>query len=269
MADREGNRGRAVYVYGAKHSGTTILYKMLALHPDVTWFSQYSLRDGSIPGRRRLPMTHRLDRVLRARRRHDWHKEEQGLSRLVPRPGEAATISKYVRSAPTRAEAAERLRRAVSTECERWDKDVLLAKPLHFRHHLEVIPEAHPDARLLHITRDGRAVAASCMDDFMDESETAADAATAAAADWVDTVEEVDRIRDISLDVRYEELCADVHGELKRALEFAGLDLSSFPFDELPLELKATNERRIARLGSGELQAVQHAQARTLRAHGY
>jgi hypothetical protein len=54
---------RPVYMYGAAHSGTTILYKMLALHPGATWFSQYSQRDGSVSGRRRWLLAHPLDRL--------------------------------------------------------------------------------------------------------------------------------------------------------------------------------------------------------------
>ena len=77
---------RPVYVYGAAHSGTTILLKWLALHPDTTWFSQYSLRDGSVAGRRRLPLAHAMDRALRPVVRHDWRKEKGRLSWLPPRP---------------------------------------------------------------------------------------------------------------------------------------------------------------------------------------
>ena len=65
-----------IFVMGAQHSGTTILYKMIALHPDVTWFSQFSKRDGSIPGRFRFPGYRLLDHILRRRFRHSWLKEE-------------------------------------------------------------------------------------------------------------------------------------------------------------------------------------------------
>ena len=58
-----------VFVFGVDHSGTTILYRMLAYHPDLTWFSQFSLRRGEIPGRRRRPIADGsilMLRVLRA-----------------------------------------------------------------------------------------------------------------------------------------------------------------------------------------------------------
>ena len=46
---------RAIFVVGVEHSGTTILYRMLARHPDLAWLSHYSMRDGEIPNRCRVP----------------------------------------------------------------------------------------------------------------------------------------------------------------------------------------------------------------------
>ena len=40
---------RAIFVVGVEHSGTTILYRMLARHPDLAWLSHYSMRDGKNP----------------------------------------------------------------------------------------------------------------------------------------------------------------------------------------------------------------------------
>jgi hypothetical protein len=260
---------RPVYVYGAAHSGTTILYRLLALHPGTTWFSQYSQRDGSVRGRRRLPLAHAVDRVLRRFLTHDWRKEEQGLSRLRPRPGEAHTILLYVLAAPTRSEAAARLRRVVDDECRRWRRPVLLAKPLPLRGRLDVLAAAHAEARIVHIVRDGRAVAASLRHKFMRSGETAAEGVERAAAHWVEMLEEVERLRTSTLTLRYEDLCADVHGSLARALEHAGLESGAFPFDRVPATLVATNRRRLEELAPGELETVQRAQTPFLRSLGY
>src|SRR5215217_7217233 len=112
-----GSNRRPVYVLGVAHSGTSILQKMLAYHPDAAWFSQYSLRDGSVPGRRRLPLAGAADRVLRRAVRHDWRKERGGLlGSAIPRPGEAHTLLLYVLAAGSESEAADRLRRVVDEE---------------------------------------------------------------------------------------------------------------------------------------------------------
>ena len=50
-----------------------------------------------------------------------------------------------------------------------------------------------------------------------------------ASSRWLDVLDEVDRLDLPVLTVRYEDLCADVHGCLHRALEHAGLDPDRFP----------------------------------------
>jgi hypothetical protein len=261
---------RPTYVYGTAHSGTTILYKLLALHPDFAWFSQYSYRNGVVPGRRSIPMAHAADRVLRSVRSHTWRKRKRGLTdRLVPRPGEAHAILLYVVAAPTRGEAAARMRRLVDEECRRWDRSAFLAKPLPMMGHLDVLQEAHPSAKMVHIIRDGRAVAASIKEKFMRSGESSAEGADQAAARWLEVLDEVERLELPVLTLRYEDLCTDVHGWLRRILEHAGLDAQAYPFDRVPAKLKATNERRIRELPADELQAVQGAQVAALRRLGY
>src|SRR5262245_19958994 len=85
-----------IFVFGASHSGTTILYRILAYHPDLTWFSQLSLGNGEVPGRRTRPGSGVLDVKLR-RIPHPSQKEESRLRRLVvPLPSDEATIWEYL-----------------------------------------------------------------------------------------------------------------------------------------------------------------------------
>jgi hypothetical protein len=259
-----------VYVLGAAHSGTSILQKMLAYHPDAAWFSQYSLRDGSVAGRRRLPFAYTADRVLRRWTRHDWRKDPGGrLGRLVPRPGEVHTIVLYVLAAETEAEAVERLRYVVDEECRRWRKGVLLAKPLPLRGHYHLLGAAHPSACVVHIVRDGRAVAASLRHKFMRRGETAAEGAAQAAAHWIETIDEVERLALPTLTLRYEDFCDDVHGALTRALGHATLDPARFPFDRVPRSLRATNAGRLSEFAPPEFAAVEAAEAPRLRTYHY
>ena len=34
-----------VFLFGVDHSGTTVVYRMLAYHPDLAWFSQFTFKD--------------------------------------------------------------------------------------------------------------------------------------------------------------------------------------------------------------------------------
>jgi hypothetical protein len=279
---------RPTYVFGTAHSGTTILYNLLALHPDFAWFSQYSRRDGAVPGRRRMPLAHAADRVLRSVWTHDWQKPpprlrgrqrvstvglrraRRGLTvRLVPRPQEAHGILSYVVAAPTPAEAASRMRRLVDQECRRWGRTAFLAKPLPLIGHLDVLQAAHRHARMIHIVRDGRAVAVSIREKFMRSGESSREGLDLAAARWLEVLDEVEQLQLPVLTLRYEDLCVDVHGCLRRSLGHAGLDAEAFPFAGIPTELNPTNERRLREFGPGELEAVQGAQAPALRRLGY
>jgi hypothetical protein len=287
-ADHRCTEVRPTYVYGTQHSGTTILYNLLALHPDFAWFSQYSHRDGAVPGRRPIPMMHAVDRLVRSVRRHDWHKPppalgkrervsthglrraRQGLSvRLVPRPQEAVDIFGYVVAAPTRAEAVSRMRRLVDQECRRWRRTAFLAKPLPMFGHLDVLQAAHRHARMIHIVRDGRPVAASIREKFRRSGQSPREGLDLAAARWLAVLDEVEQLQLPVLSLRYEDFCADVHGCLRRLLEYAGLDAETLPFADIPTALAPTNEHRLRDFGPGELEAVQDAQAPALRRLGY
>jgi Sulfotransferase family len=287
-ADARGLEVRPTYVYGTQHSGTTILYNLLALHRHFAWFSQYSHRDGAVPGRRPLPLAHAVDRALRFGLRHDWQKPppalgrrerlstlglrraRQGLSvRLVPRPEEAFEILGYVLAAPTHAEAASRMRRLVDQECRRWRRTAFLAKPLPMFGHLDVLQDAHRQARLIHIVRDGRPVAASIREKFMRSGQSSREGLDLAAARWLEVLDEVEQLQLPVLTLRYEDFCADVHGHLRRSLEHAGLDAKDFPFAGIPTALTPTNERRLRDFGPDELETVQDAQATALRRLGY
>jgi Sulfotransferase family len=272
QADGRGSEIRPTYVYGTAHSGTTILYNFLALHPDFAWFSQYSHRDGAVPGRRTVPIARTADRVLRSTRTHDWHKRKRkrmSTARLVPRPQEARPILQYVVAAPTLAEAASRMRLLVDDECRRLGRTAFLAKPLPMTGHLDVLQAAHRHARMIHIVRDGRAVAASIKEKYMRSGESSREGADMAAARWLEVLDEVEQLQLPVLTLRYEDLCADVHGYLRRILEYAGLDAEAFPFAGIPTTLTPTNERRLRDFGPGELEAVQDAQAPALRRLGY
>jgi hypothetical protein len=290
-AERPDDRGlevRPMYVYGTQHSGTTILYNLLALHPDFAWFSQYSHRDGAVPGRRPLPMAHAADRVLRFVLTHDWQKPPQALGlrervstlglrrarhglsvRLVPRPQESFDILGYVVAAPTHADAASRMRRLVDQECRRWHRTAFLAKPLPMFGHLDVLQAAHRHARMIHLVRDGRPVAASIREKFMRSGQSSREGLDLAAARWLEVLDEVEQLQLPVLTLRYEDFCGDVHGCLRRLLEYAGLDAEAFPIAGIPTELNPTNERRLRDFSPGELEAVQDAQAPALRRLGY
>lgn len=164
-----------IFVMGAPHSGTTILYRMLAMHPDVTWFSQLSCRAGSIPGRRRIPMVSLIEPVLR-RRPHWWMKAQTRWSEYyLPLPSGAMGIFEYLlpeRATISNDESAARMRRIFDAECRRWRKGTIVLKHPRLCQKVPEIRYAYPTAPFIHIIRDGRAVALSIRWKFMRRGES-------------------------------------------------------------------------------------------------
>lgn len=259
-----------LFVLGADHSGTTILYRMLAHHPDLVWLSQFSLRDGEIPGRAPRPLAGLRDSAAR-RLPHPWTKEDSGLvRRLVPHPGEEPEVWAYLLE--DEATGPERVRTTLTGFSRRLGGRRLLAKRPGFYRHLDLLRRAFPAAGFIHIVRDGRAVAMSLRDKRMrTRGDTGADASLEQAARfWVEVVERVGTTPGLDpYEVRYEDFCGDVHGILSAILGCFGLDSARFPFARLPRTLEVSNGRWLDAASPEELAPVSAIQEPLLRHYGY
>jgi hypothetical protein len=258
-----------VLVFGASHSGTTILYRMLAYHPDLTWFSQLSLGNGEIPGRRTRPGAGFLDVKLR-RVPHPWQKEEPRLRRLVvPLPSDEAAIWEYLLE--DEGTDAERVRSCLASFSERLGGRRILAKWPSFYRFLDLLQAACPEALYVHIVRDGRPLAFSIREKFERGQRDHHDALLAAAHHWVEVVESARATPGIDLlEVRYEDFCEDVHGVIRDILDRGRLDPERFPFWRCPPTLSAdSNTRWIDEASREELTRVSEIQRDRLVEYGY
>lgn len=264
-----------IYVLGSAHSGTTILYRMLAMHPDVTWFSQYSQRAGQIPGRVRLPLAHLLDRTLRRVFPHDWRKIQTRLrSYVVPLPGEADRIWRALipeHFTGDNQKAVARIRAVIDEECARMNRSVILVKHPRLMHNLHILRTAHPSARYIHIVRDGRAVACGLRHKFARGLGPGEAALLAAARHWVQVLDQVARWNGLAdiMEIRYEDLCKDVHTQLAHVMHRVGLDPARFPFRRLVSHLQTTNELRLTGATADEIAKVEALQRVHLERLGY
>jgi hypothetical protein len=258
-----------VLVFGAPHSGTTILYRMLAYHPDLTWFSQLSLSNGEIPGRRTRPGAGVLDVQLR-RIPHPWQKEESRLRRLVvPLPSDEATIWEYLLE--DEETDAERVRSCLASFSQRLGGRRILAKWPGFYRFLDLLHAACPEALYIHIVRDGRPLAFSIREKFERRRLDHHDALLAAARHWVEVLESARATPGIDLlEVRYEDFCEDVHGVIRKVLGRGRLDAKRFPFSRCPPALSAgSNARWIDGASREELTQVSEIQRDRLIENGY
>jgi Sulfotransferase family len=269
-----------VFLIGTYHSGTTILYRMLAMHPQVTWLSQFSQRHGRIPGRRWVPLSTQLDRVSRKLFRHDWGTSGgEGIRRLVvATPQEAQSVWKHAVpwKPAVRLEDVElvtsigRIRTIVDEESRIWrHRTHLLIKDPYLSRYIPLLRSALPDAKFVNITRDGRAVALSLQAERLRSTYPGAsdvekqELLKNIAHYWVDVLDEIASARG-SIDlyqIRYEDFCADVRASLRKILGYVGLSEEQFPYERCPADLVPTNARWTDTASPEAIATVEHIQA--------
>ncbi len=202
--------GRMIFNVGARRSGTFWLQRLVTAHPSV----------GAVPSETHL-LSHGIAPLL------ERFQHEDPLSTEVGRV--------YV--------DREQLMDATRDFCDavfcqfRGDADRVAERtPLHV-FHLDLLAEIYPDARYVHIIRDGRDVARSIASQAWGP-ETVAEA----AREWREAVEAARSSRlgqDRLFEVRYEELLADPGAHLERL--YGWLDL---PTTEADLAYPLTESRR-------------------------
>ena len=292
-------RALPVFVIGPFHSGTTLLYRMLALHPDTTWLSQFSVRDGSVPGRRRLPFYAGIDVVSRRMFKFDWEKRgNTWRDFLVARPSEAQPLWDCIISRSESLDDAvsvRRLRRMLETESGRWGNRPFLVKYPALSEHIPILRAAYPQAKFVHIVRDGRAVSLSLKAWLLEERtrdfvvrdgkgvprdslpsnypqvRSDEEALTRAVHYWMRCIRLIraERERIELYELRYEDFCADVSSHLERLLSDLSLDPGRFPFSRCPAKLKSTNDRWIQAASVAELQYLNATLEDELRLYSY
>lgn len=261
---------RPVFIIGTGHSGTTILYKMLAKHPDFAWFSQYSCRGGEIPNRFRVPFYNRLSRLLRFTFRAGWAKGEGRFS-IIPRPGDAEQIWDWIFS----GETVSRLRKILEMECRQWQKNYILLKNIRFHCHIPLLAEAFPQAKFIHIVRDGRAIVLSRKykigEKGEDRTKENIENFFPKTREWVKVLDGINAQKEKidMLELKYEDFCGDTHAYLKKVLNYSGLAIEKFPFDEFPKTLVSMNSKWFEIASNEEVAKIENIQKEMLKKYGY
>jgi hypothetical protein len=248
--------GAPLFIVGAPRSGTSLLYKLLCLHPAAAWISNWSRRAprvAAVAGLNRVaarfPTTRRsvwfgsdaANAYVYGRRRALWE-------RLYPMPVEGEPV--YRRCgiggdpAGGRFEDAQAdcLRRAFAG-LRRWSGGrVLISKRIANNQRIPFLAAAFPPARFVHLIRDGRAVAYSLTRvDWWEDGvvwwygdtprrwrEGGGDPWELAATHWVRELASIGEglgavAPERQLELRYEELVGDPVAVLRRVAGFAGL----------------------------------------------
>lgn len=242
------------FVVGPGRSGTTLLYKLLCLHPDVAYLTNFETRLSGLPvsvlGRLRLrdpgaKLTHWFNEGGNA-----YLGSRPWLRKVIPNPVEGEVV--YARLGWAAQSdcggidpaAAERLRGYFEALRKASGARIMLSKRTANNRRIQTLESVFGQPRYVNLVRDGREVADSLarVEWWLDhplwwDAERRSPAAIVeqggemlelCARNWV---AEVDAISaglaavDASrvLDVRYEDLLAEPIGELCRILDFLGL----------------------------------------------
>jgi hypothetical protein len=295
------NEFKPVLLLGPGRGGTTLLYKLLALHPKVAFISNYHVRPltGPISGPI-VSLTRRASSLKRAA----WFATDgqaylprrRFLKRLVPAPVEGEEL--YAKCGLTLSEQLTspndvtlgRLRRVFHGIQRSQGGDVLLLKRTANNRRIPALLAAFPHCKILVLWRDGRAVTASLLavnwwldhKVWWSNNQTPRDMnldrsgmVELAARNWAMEVEAIHRgLRGVSpsqqFHLRYEDLIAHPDAILTRALAFIGLSpTGEFRHMIQSLAIGPSQERWRIQFSEGEQATVQRIAGKHLMGLGY
>jgi hypothetical protein len=229
------------FIVGAPRSGTTLLRLMLDAHSAVAipaethfLFEAVRLESRGNPLRREL-----YDTIVHARQWNDFHLEGAGLWE------ELCRIQPF--------DLSSGIRCFYRMYAERFGKRRYGEKTPMYGTLISVLSELLPEARFIHLIRDGRDVVVSNVEVWWGNRANVADYAKW----WLDAVREIRRQgtgRANYLELRYEDLVEKPEETLKSACEF--LDLS---FEPAMLNYYRAAAGRLAEMGD-----IRHTDGRLL-----
>lgn len=292
----------ATFLLGAARSGTSLLYKVLCLHPEAAYFNNWSRR---LPRHPSAAVTNRVARHGGGVRRAVWFGDGSNAyvyarrrhlaERLFPMPVEgepvfaACGIPEMGQPTGDTGTAERALRRHV-TGVVRWGGGaVFLNKRIANNRRIDLLDRAFPTARFVVITRDGRAVATSLSRvDWWPHSvvwwyggtpaaweREGGDPWELCARNWVEEVRAIDGgLEGVDpgrvLRLTYEEFIADPQGRVADVAAFAGLRRDRRWEEEVAmLSYPNRNETWRQRLDPDVVARIEAVQAPELEQRGY
>jgi omega-hydroxy-beta-dihydromenaquinone-9 sulfotransferase len=301
---RRGAQPPPVFLVGPARSGTTLIYKLLCLHPEAAWISNWLARFPDAPAMaalNRLPA-----RAPHARRRvwfggdganaYVYGRPRELRDRLFPMPHEGEPvyarcgIATTVDAAHARSgRQAAAFRDAVAAVRLASGAPVFVNKRIANNRRIPLLQRAFPDARFISLVRDGRAVALSLSKvNWWPDSHVwwyggtprqwEAGGGTPweiCARNWVEELRVVEEglagvAPERVLSLSYESFLDAPVQTLQHLADFSGLAPSrSWDRSVRSLEFPDRNEAWRALLDDDAVRAMTEVQSRELRKYGY
>jgi hypothetical protein len=295
---------RVVFLLGAGRSGTTLLYKLLSVHQGVAYFSNYQNRYPNWPYFAYLQ--HILNQFP-GYKRQSWFKKQgnayfnerrKWFHSIVPTPSESESVyaSCGIPLIPTddyylHPQMIECLQDKFECIRQIAHGRVLLTKRTTNNLRISLLNQIFPEARYIHLIRDGRAVAHSLLRVAWWDNHVlywagktpqqmvveGFDPLELAARNWVEEMQSLEKgitlLRSNQLiEVRYDELLHNPYEQLRRILDFMEITTQEDPmFWDIveSLQLAPRQEAWTRNWTESELKMVLDLQGGTLRRWGF
>jgi hypothetical protein len=272
---------KPIIIIGAGRSGTTILYNLLALHPEVCWVSNLTNRYPRLP---QLAVLHRVLDVPFIG--HSMKQRLPDRTKSSLRPSEAENVyraycgfedGRKMTADDLTPEMEDRFKGLVSTHLELTGKPRFLNKRTANTQRIELIDRMFPDAYYVHLIRDGRAAAASLFSvrwwpeiDIWwlgskagEWEKTGREPIELCALHWQRNVQELLAHRglfeDRYLELRYEELVEDTPGSVSKIVRFCELLESQEFMQYIPEKLVDMNYKWKEQLNEKQKMVMNEA----------
>lgn len=283
-----------IIILGNIRSGTTILYDLLSVHPEVCWFSNYTNR---FPLSRRAILLHRLlDLPLAGRVFKRAISRNNRLALAIPWPDEGDDIyhahcgfgaARNGLETTLTEEMQHKLRQVILRHLRYTGKRRFLTKQTANNRRIELLHRMFPDAYYIHMIRDGRAVANSTLrvpwwnDTYIwwlgytarEWERRGKEPVELAGLYWKRTVEEVWNKRHLFqnryIEARYEDLVRDTRGVIGTLTNFCELRHSRVYSGLLPATLPDSNVKWRERLTDRQKEVLYGSIGTFLDGLGY
>lgn len=273
---------KPIIILGNIRSGTTILYDLMSVHPDVCWFSNLTNR---FPLSRRAVLSHRLlDVPLAGAMFKRAISRNQRMALAIPWPDEGddiyhahcgfGTVKNGAETTLTE-EMHHKLRQVILRHLCYTGKKRFITKQTANNRRIDLLHRMFPDAYYIHMIRDGRAVANSTLrvpwwndthvwwlgHTVREWERQGREPVELAGLYWKRTVEEVRSKRDLFqnryIEVRYEDLVRDTRGVIGTLTNFCELRQSKKYVNLLPATLPNSDLKWRERL-TGRQKDILH-----------